>query len=510
MKDGYVQRDFSGGQCNNVNPSLLPSNTVDLALNVDLDEEIGSAVSRLGRATVGSQIVDGSAILGLHQHIDSSNTSNNRLFAYLNDISGTTASLRNVATGLATGTNDTGLTSGIKMRFLTFLGSTLALNGRNFPRSYHPSTGWVTSGSGPFDLSNFPSDTITIDTTTYRVNLCIAYLDRVYTAGATANNTRLYYSGVSNGTSISWTVGNGYIDIENNNNSGGITALAKVPGYLLVFKERSLHRFNGSSAFPESLVQLGTPSQEAVVMGAGLCAFYSHSNENAKGFYITDGGRPVPISHDNARPIKKWIDAIGTTNEANMAGWATERHFCWSVGDLTVDGETYSNVVLRYNRLLNQWTVRTYPSDFRCFASYLASGVNTIVGGDDDGTVYQIDKPGTYTDAVTSSTQFIPWKIRQQHMTFGTNVLKQLSDKVVVLGKNIDSIILSAIVDENLDDRIPIGSRSFFRRLLSLFGLGAVIKGTTLSVEVSGQSTGARSYIREIEMPVIAADKTYV
>lgn len=476
------------------NVSLTPANSVSLAVNFDFDVEIGSAVTRLGTALVGVQLVSGKSILGLAQHIDNANASNNKLFATLNASNDATSVIYDVVAGT---TSQTGLTAAKKMRFLNMNNALLAINGADAERSYTQAGGWITTG-GAFDLANMPGSNA--------CNLCASFLARAYLAGDTANPSRLYYSGVSTGGAVSWTSGNGYVDIDVNDGAGPITALGKVPGYLLIFKERSMTRWNFSSAFPESLIQIGTPVQEAVVMGGGLCAFYSASNENAKGFYITSGDRPVCISQDNNRPIKKWVDAIPT--DANVAGWATDRGFAWSVGDLTVDGESYSNVVLKYNRLLNNWTVRTYPSEFKVFAPYLVSGVNTVVGGDDNGSIIRIDKTGTYTDAPSATA--IPWKIRQQHQTYGTNTIKEISDNIIVRGKNIDGCVTRAIVDEQFDTPIDIDApQSFSKRILKPFTLTKPISGTTIAIEASGETPGARSYVREIELPTVDPTQNY-
>ena len=490
------QKDFSSAMISDVNVSLAPSNSVNLLLNLEADVEIGSLVSRLGRATIGTQMVDNNTVLGLHQHIDIDTAANNKLLGTINASGGATSVIYDV-NDVAGGAVVTGLTASKKMRSLTFNGATVFINGTDAERSY-TSAGWITTG-GAFDLANMPAG-----------NLCIEFLDRVYVAGVTATLSRLLYSGVSSGTAVSWTSGNGYVDIEPEDGGGPITALGKVPGYILIFKERSMHRWNFSSAFPESLIQIGTPSQESVVMGGGLCAFYSNSNENAKGFYITNGSRPKCISQDNNRPIKKWVDAIAAASEANIAGWATDRYFCWSVGDLTVDGETYSNVVLKYNRILNQWSMRTYPTEFRVFANYLVSGVNTTVGGDDDGSVYRLDKSATYTDATTTTTANFPFKIRTHHNTFGDNKEKEMTDSVIVRGKNLNSVRLSAYVDENVLNPIEIKGKGFLKRVLSVLGVSKTIKGTTISVEVAGESSGAPCYVREIEIPVITALNNYV
>lgn len=490
------QKDFSSAMISDVNVSLAPSNSVSLLLNLEADVEIGSLVSRLGRATIGTQMVDNMTVLGLHQHIDIDTATNNKLLGTINASGGGTSVIYDV-NDVAGGAVVTGLTASKKMRSLTFNGATLFINGTDAARSY-TSAGWITTG-GAFDLANMPAG-----------NLCIEFLDRVYIAGVTATLSRLLYSGVSSGTTVSWTSGNGFVDIEPEDGGGPITALGKVPGYILVFKERSLHRWNFSSAFPESLIQIGTPSQESVIMGGGLCAFYSNSNENAKGFYITNGSRPKCISQDNNRPIKKWVDAIASASEANIAGWATDRYFCWSVGDLTVDGETYSNVVLKYNRVLNQWSMRTYPTEFRVFANYLVSGVNTTVGGDDDGSVYRLDKAATYTDATTTTTANFSFKVRTHHHNFGENKEKEMTDNAVIRGKNLKSIRLSAYVDEDVLNPIAINGKGFLKKVLSVLGIGKTIKGTTISVEVAGESSGAPVYIREIEIPNITATKNYV
>lgn len=489
-----IQRDFSGGVLSDANVSLCPPNTVNFSLNFDYDIETGSAVSRYGTSTVGAQLVSGKSILGVHQHIDTVTSANNKLFATLNASNDATSVIYDVVAGT---TSVTGLTANKKMRFLTFNGATLAINGADAERSY-TSAGWITTG-GAFDLANIPSSNT--------VSLCASFLDRVYLAGDTALPTRLYYSGLSSGTTVSWTSGNGFVDIESNNNAGIITALGKVPGYLLIFKERSMHRWNFASAFPELTIQIGAASQEGVIMAGGLCAFYSNSNENAKGFYVTDGGRPRPISHDNNRPIKKWVDAI--PSDTAVAGWATDRHFCWSIGDVTVDGEAYTNVVLKYNRILNQWSIRTYPQEFKTFGIYLVSGVNTVVGGGDDGTIYRMDNPSTFTDASTSSTVPIPLKLRQQHSTWSYNQEKNITDMVIVRGRNLPNLTANAIINEDLFNRVGLNAPNKRNRIINKFDVTKTIRGNSISIELDGESTGARTYIREIEIPNININESF-
>lgn len=493
MAQPIKQQDLSGGMVD-LNVSLAPSNTVSLILNMDADNEMGSATTRLGRSTIDAQLVAGVNVLGLVQHCDQADSTKNKLFAAVDDAaSATNADIWDLDGSPAKSLEDD--TKALKQYFLNYNGDTLRLNGTDAVKAYN-STSWITTG-GVFDLANMPA----------AYKFPIEFLDRVYMWGATATPYRLIYSGILTTGTVSWTVGNGYVDIEPEDNGGAPTGLGKVPGYILIFKRRSMHRWNYSSAFPESLVNIGAYSQESIVMAGGLCAFYSDSNASDKGFFVTNGGRPVCISSGNNRPIKKWVDAIATS--AIVAGYATENVFVWSVGSLTVDGETYSNCVLRYNRKNNQWTMRTYPTAFTYFAQYILSGVNMIIGGDNAGTVYKVDVAGIYTDAITTTTRGFPWKIRQHHNNFSDNHLKTLSGNVVVRGKNLNFARISAYVDETLTP-IEVNAKEFLNKILKVIGLGEKIKGTTIAIEVAGECNGAPSTVREIEIENITVDANYV
>ena len=484
--------DFTSGMVTDVNDSIVPPNSVALGVNLDFDIILGAAVSRLGSTIVGSQLVDNKNILGLHQHIDSVTPANNLLLAAVNAAGDATATIKNVTTGADV---VTGLTANTKVRFLTYGGATLAINGVDAERSYTQAAGWITTG-GAFDLGDFPG--------TNSCQLAIEFLDRIYAAGDSAEPSRLHYSGLAVAGVVAWA--GDYVDIEPEDAGGAITALSKVPGYILIFKERSLHRWNFSSAFPESLVQVGTPSQESVVQSGGLVFFYSNSTDDARGFYVTNGGRPQCISQDTTRTIKRFIDAIPAANEADICATATDRTVKWSVGDLTVDGVTYKNVVFKYNRILNQWSIRLYPTRHRVYAQNLVSGVNTTVAGDDDGTVYRIDVPAVYADNGTK----INWKLQTQQESFGTNRLKTISASAYVRGENLNDMKVAIIPDgDSTLAKVVSETSKWLRKLLFFFDIGKRVQGTTLAVQLTGSSTAARAVIKEIELPDIFVAESY-
>ena len=488
LKQPIKQSDFMSGMITDVSKNITPKNSVALAVNLDFDDILGSAVVRPGSSLVGSQLVAGKDVLGLHQHVDPTNASNNILFAALNVGLDATATIKNVATG---GDVVTDLTQGAKVRFLSYGGTTLAINGVDAPRAWN-GTSWITT-AGVFDLADWPGA---------ESSLVTEFLDRVYTNDETVPY-RVNYSGIFDGTAVTWE--GDYVDIEAEDGGGKITAFGKVPGYILFFKERSLHRWNYNSAFPESLVQVGTPSQESVVESGGLVFFYSNSSDDARGFYVSNGGRPQSISQDTSRTVNKFVQAIDPANEANIAAFATDRTIGWSVGDLEVEGETYKNVVFRYNRVLNQWSIRSYPTEFKVFSQYIDSGVVHRVGGDDDGNVIKIDDRAAYTDFGSA----INYQLRTHSNKYGRNTLKTMTDEFFVEGKHLNGLGARVIPNEDLSAAVNMTKLSRVNPMLARIAISDKVIGTSLAVELWGTADGNRPEISEIELTSIDVKETY-
>ncbi len=482
-------RDFSAGQINSINENLRPRNSVDLAMNFNFDDELGSATTRLGTFIVGGQMVEGQSVLGIHQHTTPS-ASGDKLFSAINDVGGGSAVIYS-EDGMV---QQTGLTANRKVRFLTYLGETLAVNGVNANRAYNGSA-WITTG-GAFDLGDMPTGN----------SLCAEFLDRVLLAGDTSQPDRLYYSAVQASGAVAFE--GDFVDIEPEDGGRGISALAKVPGYVLIFKKGSLHRFNFTTTFPESLVSIGTPSQECVISRAGICAFFSAPSRESAGFYVTNGGRPVPISHLTTKNIQKWVRAIPPDNYEDIAGWGDETHFFWSVGDITVDEQEYHNVVFRWSVNTGEWCIRTYPQRPTCGTSYLKSdGATVLVAGTDNGEVIEFDAPEVYTDYKTVSGEpgivEIEYDLRTYRENFKFNQRKTISDRLVYDTLNGQGAVPYALVNgefvfgESL--RNDIGESRLPKNLVGnyfQFGLKGTVKGN-------------RVVVKEIEVPNIVANLNY-
>lgn len=290
------------------------------------------------------------------------------------------------------GVSLTGDTQNKKTRFLTYLDGCLRLNGTDAAKSWN-GTEWITTG-GTFDLGNFPTG----------ATIAIEWRDRVYTNISTSPD-KVMYSGIADATArtVSWTSGNGFIMMEQEDGGGGITAYAKCPGYLLVFKRRSLKRWDGSSTYPDDMVRQGTPSQECVCYSRGMVAWL---NEN--GIWATVGGMPKHLSD---KRVDDFIKAI--TNFDNVCSGASETNLYFYIGDVTVDNVSYKNVMLKYNPDYQTWDIRSYYQEIKAIAQYVDRNDKAqLVAADDDGNVFQLDL------GVTDMGYAIPWNVETHDLEF--------------------------------------------------------------------------------------------
>jgi len=472
----------------NVAQNLLPPNSARRIVNMDADEQIGALTTRLGTGIVGSTLVSNKSILGIHNHTPAQGTS--KLFASVNDSGDANSDIHDVIAGSISNANDT---ASLQTHFLTYLGETLRLNGTDAVKAWNGSS-WITTG-GAFDLGDMPSGH----------KYAEEFLSRVYLAGKTTEPNRIEFSNVPTSGAIVWDSPVDYIEVEAEDNGGNIMTLNKVPNNLIVVKERSLHRWNFYNAFPEQLIDIGTPSSRSVVRGHGLVAFFSASSDDSTGFYLTNGNRPMPISHDRVRSVKKIVDAISSSNYSSIAGWGTDRVFGWSVGDITLDGTTYENAVLRWNRVLDQWTLRTYPFKFTCFAPYTASNTTKIVGGTDKGYVIQLDKPDTYTDY---SSKPIHTEVATQWDKFDFNQLKDISNKAIIDAENLGIVSVEIKTDDGKSVMAMTNGRGVYTKIKELLWREK-IRGHKFSVIVRGEVRGAQGVLHEIEIPSIVVSLTY-
>ena len=406
-----VFRDFSQGTMRKLQNSMAPAGSYRLALNMDSDNETGSLVSRLGTSLVGTQRSAGYSCYGIGNYIRTESTGN-KLFASF----GTSST--NTVFDIVDGTkNLTGDTAGLKTRFCSFLDEIVRVNGTDSCKSYNNSA-WITTG-GAFDLANMPKFSIVIE-----------WKERIF--GAITGSDKLLFSSVADPTTrtVSWTStgtdGAGYLMMSQEDGGGGLSALAKVPGYFLAFKQRTMKRWDGYSTYPEDLINQGVPSQECVCNARELVYMI-----NQKGVWATNGGYPVRIS----RPVQDFIQAISDWTKVSCIG--DDEHVMFSIGTVTIGLDTYSNVVLKYNIEDKTWDVRSYYNTILVTSRYTDSnGLNSLVFGDNNGQILMFDSG--YTD-YSSTVKPIFWTVETHQSDWGMRGNIKEVQRMLIYTENIST-----------------------------------------------------------------------
>ena len=351
-----------------VSENMYPATAVLESLNFNFDV-IGKMTLRKGSTILGN-VISASDILGLYNFRDSGAGTNNQLIA----VNGTIAYYLSGATWTS---KRTGLTSGAKARFSTYLDFVFMVNGVDATAIWdgNPANSFLTTGNaasapiGKF-IENFRS--------------------RMWIAGNESYPDRLYYSSLPSSVTtpiITWntsvTTGQ-WIDISPSDGEN-ITGIHRTKAALLVFKNNNIYRvYSILQTDPDPQYNVGTYSNESIVEAKNGVYFH-----HPTGFYRYSGDTPVEIS----RPIVDIVNAITLANYSKVSGYleADGDHVCWSVGDVTIGGISYANLVVRYTISTQVWTHYSYPTQFLVGCSYNNGSTLTTVVGDEDGSIFTVE-----------------------------------------------------------------------------------------------------------------------
>ncbi len=394
--NGLVFKEFSNGMLDDLSvaDSVMPSNAVRKAINVMFDRPRGAITQRLGTTKLGDTLSAGNAINGLFGHRVSTAAycwllgAANGVVKYLN------------GSAVWTTLKDSWTTTA-KVRFLTYLDSTAIMNGTDAVISW-TGNGAVTTTGGNLDVANFPI-----------TKFATVLNSRVFAAGNATYPYRLYASSLQSASAISWTAGNKNIDIYPNDGSGVITGLSGNGKVILIFKERTIFRYDDNSL--DKVANIGTTSYESIVTDDNGVVYFFGQGASGVGFYKTTGGFPVKIS----RQVTKWVEAIASTFYTSVVAYMDGKKIVWSIGSATIDGTVYSNACLVYNIADQTWEARNYADSFRVFSPYIdANGAMFIVGGDTDGMVQKMDTGTTDNgSSIVSECEFAPILLSERGRT---------------------------------------------------------------------------------------------
>jgi len=364
------------GQNGKIISPLLRDGELELARNISIDD-IGRWKKRYGTSIKNAQIVDGNTILGLYNFITSGGTSYH--LTAVNDTNDTNADIFLDVNGtwtlkLADWTKD------VRIRFLTFLNRVIVFNGTDAPKSSADGDTWNTTG-----LTNAP-------TAKYGVvhkNYCFMAANSTYPDRLWWSNPATY------ATALAWTATDA-LDI-NPSNGDNITGLEVNNNRLIIFKERSMYRWNHDTETPDYIIDIGSVSQESVKTSNGITYFLGRSHKDI-GVYAYSGGFPKLIS----TPVKKFIDAMDMSILSTTSAYITDDTYGVWIGDVTNveiadEARSFTDVILIYTISRDEWTIYT-DTPARIFASFISSGAEYVYFGDNDGNVMKFNDTTVFSE----------------------------------------------------------------------------------------------------------------
>jgi len=164
-------------------------------------------------------------------------------------------------------------------------------------------------------------------------------------------------------------------------------------GYdLLVFKEYSIRRLRirGDQSYELVTIDetIGTPSARSTINYGGFCYFFGRARNGRKGIYRTNGGGVELIS----RGVQDWIDAVPSSQWANICAGEKQGVIKWFVGTITTpDGVTCENCELRYSYEDDGWSRRSLKTIPRVYSPCTFGSTLDLYFGGDDGGIYRDD-----------------------------------------------------------------------------------------------------------------------
>lgn len=352
--------NFSGGIQSFTSPLLLQTDENPFCRNVDIRKP-GILQKALGYAQLGS----------------GSGTSNNRGVFSWDKEDGSTELYHVYNDDLY---NYTGTASG-----WATVGTALGATG-SFPVEWavhfvNTGTG-VGSGADTFIERIYISQGLTQGVIKYTAGASISGIANVYAKHLATYKGRLYAGNVIQGTKTHQTrviysdvSGEDFPDNNYFDDMGEpIIALREFSGALFVFTENKVAYYDEYKLTPLN-ANGGTTNAETVQVTESRLLWY-----NRGGVYMYAGGTEgVLIS----RPVDKWLDEVSDALVVT-GGLDYKGRYCLYIGDATVDGDSYSDVILRYDVLINAWDILT-DRPFKYWTRNKAGGVYEAYTTNPDG-----------------------------------------------------------------------------------------------------------------------------
>ncbi len=123
------------------------------------------------------------------------------------------------------------------------------------------------------------------------------------------------------------------------------------------------------------------------------------------GVYAFDGGTVQKIS----LPIQEYWDEINEAGLASINASVLGHTLYISIGDVTVDGRSLTNVVFAYDILQNNWNRLSLADTVKNLHTYITSSGKRLFMGNDDGEIFQLFASNTQNTATFPSFLETNW-----------------------------------------------------------------------------------------------------
>jgi len=439
--------------------SEMPETAVRKAINVNFDR-MGAVQGRKGMTAINGQVVAAKPCLGMHNALFNT-AAYNQLLVVFSDGTNNDVYKKDGASWTKVLEDDT---KDLKTRFITFLDRVIRLNGTQTAQAWDGNAGaWSQySGTSAGDLNLDDIDS-------YKGTIMESFKLRLYMIGDANKPDRMYFSKiVDTNRYITWAPTKDWVDI-NPNDGDNLTGLKRFGLNLLIFKKNFLYRYKGiANMDPEPLIPVGTHSNESIV-STKSGVFFHHPS----GIYLYNGGFPQEVS----LPISPFINGISYVNYPNIVSWSDSDHVYFSVGDVTVGGVAFTNIVLRRTLSSQVWTIYSMGSEIKKACSYNSGSIIERVVGDDNGYILQWDTGTTDNGSPINYRLMTKWyELGSLSNTFAIRKLAALCDKA-------QASVISCQVDSEDTKVIPIGQ---LKKYLNIFE--QEIKGHRVRFILSGSS----------------------
>jgi hypothetical protein len=304
------------------------------------------------------------------------------------------------------------------------------------------------------------------------------FRDLVYVGNVRVSSTnypsRVYYSDDPVAETIGWTnlltkfISAGF------DNGDEITGMAECLDKLLIFKHRSVWKYDESTL--KEFSDRGCDSYRSIVKIGDVLHWF-----NRDGFWRWSGSTPELISER----VKDFIDNIPAANLPNVvASIHNSFEYRAFLGDITVDGMVFNNTWFCWDTRREKSYIRCTNNIAKATCRFLKDGQVRQYFGDDDGYVYRFATKvdGIYSDNGTEIDSFFVTKAQDydvpedvkgvNNVTTFTKYAKGMKMMVETDGRGVYDESKTRMINKDIDKLQLTASGNTFKYKFAEKGIG--------------------------------------